>query len=805
MMKNKGKELLKEASRRQVSNLGGRLSSLRSRFTSGLTNLVPNQLRWMVPFLQENIEVSTPDLEQLKGKLPQRFRDQDLDDLDAVSEVEGEASRFVGKQVKSVYPKYDQCPNPLACQWSQQTIEEEPEAKYCLQCGFPAILAPEAKIQGNRARYQVESLLGQRGMGRLYNAIQLPEGQPVVLKEYLLPQRHFNYEETKQRKDEFTRLAKLDLADGRVQDFRLITPFDAIADSQKERCYLITPGNLGASVTLANYLAINGSLSSTEVRQVLKQVLQSLEFLHTQKFRLGSGQIHQGLTHGNLRLDSLLITVNFQGFFIYLCDLESWERQFRPPLVEPPALSRAKDLKDLGYIAFYLLAGGRVDPNTGKPLDPSIEEHWPAVEPVLKNFILNLIGINFPTAEIARQALLKLPVTREIQPSKPPLETTEEVKKTKGFLIPWFLLGTIGLLLLAALIWWLTARSRRQEAIAEATLTCCIEQVSGIPSGKFTYTASQNGPWSYVLTQPNLIAKEVTLEAELNKRQPQLQLTYQPEPSVAEAIANIQSKQAEFAIASFFNNLSPDLGSETFAYDGLVVFVPFSYIRRKNNLPQALKGKISLEQLRQLYTGKITNWRELGGPDLPVKLYIPDDDEARRIFQERVLVNQTALNSFNQLIRSGECKKEDESTIAYQPEIIPCPTFKTLRQVIRGFENEQFGGIAFGSLSKVLGQCSVYPLDLVTKNSAPIAPLIQDDGKPVTPNTDLCNDKGSYEPNQEQFLNKSYPLAYSLAVVYPRDNSREPIGQKFAEILKTVEAQRLLSKTGLVPLQKLGE
>ena len=810
-MKNKGKGLLEEAGKRQVSNLAGRLSSIRSRFTSRLTNLVPNQFRWMIPFLQENIEVSTPELERLKGKLPQRFRDKDLDGSGVVSEVEEETYPSIPQQLKSVYPKYS-ClqKNPLGCQWSQQTIEEEPEAKYCLKCGFPALLTPEAKIRGNRGLYQVESFLGQRGMGRLYQAIQLPEGQPVVIKEYLLPQRYFNYEETKQRQNDFTRLAGINLADGRVQDFRLITPSDAIADSHEERCYMVTRGNLDTSSTLASYLALTGSLSSEQVRQILNQVLQSLEFLHTQKFRLSSGLIHQGLAHGNLSLNSLLIALNFQGFFIYLCDLGLWENQFLPPLVEAPALSPAKDLKDLGYIAFYLLAGGTVDPNTNQKLDPSLEKHWPTVNPALKSFILNLIGIgivDFQSAEVARQALLKLPPEREIEPSRTLLELEEEeTKKTKRPLIPWFFIGALGLLLLTALIWWLIARSRRQEAIVEDTLTCCIEQISGIPSGKFTYTASKNSPWSYVLTQPNLIAKQITLEAELNKRQPQLQLSYQPEPSVPAAIAQVQSQQAEFAIASFFNNLSPDLGYEEFAYDGLVVFVPFSYVRRKNNLPEALKGQISLEQLRQLYTGKITNWRELGGPNLPVKLYIPDEDEAVQIFQERVLVNQAAINDFKNLVSSQDCKQQDESfTTARYPEIIPCPTFETLRQVIGGFEDEQFGGIAFGSLSKVLGQCSVYPLDLVKNNTDPISPLIQDDGKPVTPKTDLCNDKGSYSPNYETFLNKSYPLAYPLAVIYPRDNSREPIGQKFAAILKTVEAQRLLSKTGLVPLQQLEE
>jgi hypothetical protein len=40
-------------------------------------------------------------------------------------------------------------------------------------------------------------------------------------------------------------------------------------------------------------------------------------------------------------------------------------------------------------------------------------------------------------------------------------------------------------------------------------------------------------------------------------------------------------------------------------------------------------------------------------------------------------------------------------------------------------------------------------------------------------------------------------------VIYLRDNRQEPIGEKFAEILKTTQVQCLLSETGLIPLRKL--
>jgi ABC-type phosphate transport system substrate-binding protein len=127
-----------------------------------------------------------------------------------------------------------------------------------------------------------------------------------------------------------------------------------------------------------------------------------------------------------------------------------------------------------------------------------------------------------------------------------------------------------------------------------------------------------------------------------------------------------------------------------------------------------------------------------------------------------------------------------------------------LQKVIQDFEKadskQQIGAIAFSRLSQVFGQCSVYPLALVEEGNRPVQALIQDNGQPVNPTTDLCNDKGSYYPNVQVFKDRAYPLAYPLAVVYPRDNSRPPVGVKFADMLRTQEGQQLLSKTGLVPL-----
>ncbi len=246
---------------------------------------------------------------------------------------------------------------PLSCDQPQQTVQQLPGAKFCLECGFPVTLADKAEIRGNRGTYQVISFLGSRGMGRLYSGIQLSDSQPVAIKEYLLPNRCFNAEETRQRQDTFVRVAGLSPADGKTQDFRLISSWEAIADQQGERCYLVTKGNLDISQTLSHYLREKGAMTPPQVREVLNQTLQTLQFLHSQKLRLPSGQVRQVLAHGNLSLDSLLLVENNQQFYIYLCDLAAWERLFDPPSVPPLNPKPEQDLVALGRVAFYLWVG----------------------------------------------------------------------------------------------------------------------------------------------------------------------------------------------------------------------------------------------------------------------------------------------------------------------------------------------------------------------------------------------------------------------------------------------------------------
>lgn len=783
---------LEEIKRQGRWTIGSRLSYFTSYLRYGIYNILPPPLRWFVPSLREDIK----DLfraEPERETVPKEF----------LLTVADEGSEQTPAEFFTLYEKY-RCSfnNPLNCQEAQQTVTENPEAKVCQKCDFPAVLPSLGEIQGKRGRYRINRLLNSRGIGRLYAGVQLIEAQPVIIKEYLLPKRYFNEKEAIQTQLNFENLGGLSLADGRLQNGRIVDVIEAIADrNDRERCYLITKGNIDSYSTLRTYIARKGAMSPRQVRHLLNQVLQSLEYLHGHKFRLPNGQIQAGIAHGNLSLDSLLTSSQEQLYFhdpqflVYLCDLNLWEHLFEPPPKATLIPTLAEDLKALGYVSFYLLAGNTE--RGGRPLDPRYNQDWGKVDIALKLFLFRLLELDVPFASAAeaRRALLNLPQEEVpdagLETAIAPVPENKQQRYWWRWLLLLFALGLLG----GLLAWWF---SRRQVAVATSSIpTCCIRDVPAVPTGKFTYAAEQKGIWNYILRQPNLIQKNKTLEAELVEKRPQLQLVYRPQPTGEDAIAQVRSEKVDFAISSLTADLSNDLQAKTFAYDGLTFYVAFSYEQRDRSLPRYLNGRISFQQLRQLYTGQIVNWQQLGGPDLPVRLYIPPSAEAVHIFEQRVLREEEAIAQFRNLVQSQAKSLVSRKNV---PEVLQLPTIEALRDALRDFENDQIGAIGFGTIAQVFGQCSVYPLAVGDRANSAVQPLIQDGGSPIDPTTDLCNKKGGYRPNYEAFQSDRYPLAYPLAVIFRRDNRRAAIGDRFAEILKTRESQQLLGKTGVVPL-----
>ncbi|NJL87038.1 MAG: hypothetical protein HC886_15390 [Leptolyngbyaceae cyanobacterium SM1_1_3] len=465
-------------------------------------------------------------------------------------------------------------------------------------------------VRGRKGTYHVVQWLGQRGMGHLFAATQLSSKETVIVKEYLLPSRLFSDEEAQHRQKAFVNLAGINLADGREQDFRLITPIDAIADSRSvNRCYLVTDER-DRSPTLRQFLAESFAVPPEQVRILLNQILQSLEFLHQQKFVLPSGRIQTGLVHGNLSLETLLWVKYGDQPFVYLCDLALWERLFDPPMLEAQPKTVAQDLASVGLVGLQLLTGNP------RGLDPQADESWPGADALLENFLRRLLALAppFETAEQARQELLLLPPSSLPPPLAKSAEAELEAERRKRSRWWLWIIGLSAIAALGTIVWVLWPRSPVLSE-EEDTSLCCLNEVSAVPEGTFAYTAVQDGTWSGILRQNQQAQpRQPTLSLQLAESYPNLQLVYRPSASIAEAIAAVENRQVSFAIVPLVQDLPVGVGAQKIAYDGLAVFVAFSYAERNQSLPRALDGDLTLDEVQQLFWVSFIAGKKWAGP-----------------------------------------------------------------------------------------------------------------------------------------------------------------------------------------------
>lgn len=170
------------------------------------------------------------------------------------------------------------------------------------------------------------------------------------------------------------------------------------------------------------------------------------------------------------------------------------------------------------------------------------------------------------------------------------------------------------------------------------------------------------------------------------------------------------------------------------AWDALVVFV------NKNNPVE----NISFQQLRQIYLGKITNWKQLGGNDAPIELYARRGklSGVGRTLRELVFANYDQEFKASYMVKSSG------------------PVEKGVLKNVNGL-----GISGFSSAKK---------RDLK---------LLKLDGK---------------APNYENIKNGSYALYRPLYLVIRRGN-KEPLVKDFIKYAVSREGQDIIRSQGTVP------
>ena len=181
------------------------------------------------------------------------------------------------------------------------------------------------------------------------------------------------------------------------------------------------------------------------------------------------------------------------------------------------------------------------------------------------------------------------------------------------------------------------------------------------------------------------------------------------------------------------------------AIDGVVFF---------GNRQTQIVG-LSLNQVEAIFSGKITNWQQLGGTNLPIipVMLAPENIE---------ILGLTNLDDIPQ-----STQYTDNYTLALR-KVIATP-----------------GAIAFASASLVQQQQLIKIFGLASSNSSNYVFPFRSTG----------------EPNLELFQNGKYPLTRRLFLVIRQDGTPDRLaGKAYAEMLLSSQGQEIVRQAGFVPL-----
>ncbi|ACC84976.1 PstS family phosphate ABC transporter substrate-binding protein [Nostoc punctiforme] len=195
------------------------------------------------------------------------------------------------------------------------------------------------------------------------------------------------------------------------------------------------------------------------------------------------------------------------------------------------------------------------------------------------------------------------------------------------------------------------------------------------------------------------------------------------------------------------------LEQQPIAIDGIAF-----YVHRDLAIPG-----LTVSQIKDIYTGRITNWKQVGGPAIEITPLSrdPNDGGTPEYFQEKVLAKEPFASSV-------------------KPYVIDTTT--AIRKVA-----QTPGGISYATASEVCPQTSIKPLSIAKQANQGFVPA--------------CIEK---LVNKNDFAKDIYPLTRRLFVVIKRERDRtldEQAGVAYVNLLLSDEGQKLVDQAGLVPIR----
>ncbi|MBF2006179.1 MAG: PstS family phosphate ABC transporter substrate-binding protein [Chlorogloeopsis fritschii C42_A2020_084] len=337
------------------------------------------------------------------------------------------------------------------------------------------------------------------------------------------------------------------------------------------------------------------------------------------------------------------------------------------------------------------------------------------------------------------------------------------------------LLITVGLI--AGGFWWFTRKtdltinqvSKPQSTTPSSNITKSepssktFASVQDVPTGLFNYGGSTS--WAPI---------RLIVDSALQAGRPEFRMRYvEPNtgtPGTGTGIQALIDGKLAFAQSSrpiLDEELSRakqrgfSLQQIPVAIDGLAVAV-------NPNLP--VPG-LTIDQLRSIYSGKITNWSQVGGPNIPINAY------------SRRLSDGGTVELFSQDILGGQAFGSNVEFIS--------TTTQALQKVA-----SNLGGIYYASAPEVVPQCSIKPLPLGRTQGQYVPPYQE----PFVLPSECPGKRNTL--NIEAFQSGNYPITRNLFVVVKQNAQiEERAGTAYANLLLTEQGQELISQAGFVKVR----
>jgi phosphate transport system substrate-binding protein len=202
---------------------------------------------------------------------------------------------------------------------------------------------------------------------------------------------------------------------------------------------------------------------------------------------------------------------------------------------------------------------------------------------------------------------------------------------------------------------------------------------------------------------------------------------------LANASRKIKAKEIEGCIKAFAARPK----EYAVALDGLSV-----YVNAENPI-----NELSLEQLSSIFTGKVKNWKELGGSDTPIVLYSRENSSGTyEFFREHVLKGQDFASSAQTL--QG--------------------TAQIISAVTKDVKGIGYGGAGYGKGAKHLKVSKVAGEEAI-------------------------------EPSEENVLSGKYPISRSLYVYLNPAIDKDAI-KAYLQWIRSDDGQKVVKEMGYFPL-----